>query len=104
MPWRRVVSLALSLAPAVALGAGAPAGAQDSSPQPDPLPLEPRERPFLLLDAPHRSLPTEPAQIRLQLRDGGRVTLGLFRLHDARAKLRLRLGGGPDLFDLGDGP
>lgn len=44
-------------------------------------------RPFLLLDARRRYLPTEHAHAYLQRRGGGDARLGVFRVHDPRAFL-----------------
>ncbi|MFO0626386.1 MAG: alpha-2-macroglobulin family protein [Polyangiales bacterium] len=44
-------------------------------------------RPFLLLDARRRYLPTEHAHAFVQRRGGGDVSLGVFRVHDPRAFL-----------------
>ncbi|MEM9191560.1 MAG: hypothetical protein AAGF12_20470 [Myxococcota bacterium] len=55
-----------------------------------PLPLEPPSRPFLLVDAERRFLPTENAEVRIQLRDGGRARLTVYRLR-----------GSDDAFQLG---
>src|SRR5690606_505686 len=43
------------------------------------VPVSLPERPFLLLDAPRRFLPSEPAEVRIQVREGGNVRLSVFR-------------------------
>lgn len=50
-------------------------------------------RPFLLVDAPRRFLPSEDARMHVQLRspDGGRLQWAVYRVHDPAAVL----GGGP---------
>lgn len=48
-----------------------------------PVPLP--ERPFLLVEANRRFLPTEPSRVKIQLRDGGRLHVSLFRVHDPEA-------------------
>lgn len=44
-------------------------------------------RPFLLVDAPRRFLPTERARVRVQLQEGGSARLALFRVTDTDAVL-----------------
>lgn len=44
-------------------------------------------RPFLLLDARRRYLPTERAHVFVQRREGGSVRVALLRVHDARGLL-----------------
>jgi hypothetical protein len=53
------------------------------------IPMSPPERPFLLVDAPRRVLPNEDAIVRVQLRDGGRARLSVFRAHDPADALGL---------------
>lgn len=53
------------------------------------IPIEPPERPFLLVDAPRRVTPNQNAIVRVQLRDGGRARLSVFRVHDAADALGL---------------
>ncbi len=62
---------ALSLALAVRVAAADPIQA---------LPYEPPERPFLLVDAPRRFLPGEPAFVRVQNQYGGPVQIAVYRL------------------------
>ncbi len=63
-----------SLVLAISTPARAQLGARDRAP------LELPSRPFLLVDAPRRFLPDEPARVRVQLREGGRVAVALFSL------------------------
>ena len=49
--------------------------------------IEAPARPFLLLDARRRYLPTEHAHAYVQRRGGGDARLGVFRVHDPRAFL-----------------
>lgn len=51
------------------------------------VPVHLPERPFVLLDAPRRFLPTESAHVRLQVRDGGEVEAALFRVTEPDAVL-----------------
>lgn len=67
--------LALCVSLAIAVPASAQVGTRTSVPVAMP------ERPFLLVDAERRFRPSEPAQVRLQLRDGGELDLTLFRVH-----------------------
>jgi hypothetical protein len=53
------------------------------------IPIEPPERPFLLVDAPRRVTPNQDAIVRVQLRDGGRARLSVFRVHDPADALGL---------------
>ena len=76
---RRAPFLWLSTTLSLAL-LGAPARAQVGTR--DQLPIEMPERPFLLVDAPRRFLPSEVAEVRVQLRSGGELELSLFRVHD----------------------
>ncbi|MBX3273662.1 MAG: hypothetical protein KF729_25585 [Sandaracinaceae bacterium] len=62
-----------------------PAAAQVGTRAEVPVPLP--ERPFVLLDAPRRFLPSEPAQVRLQVRGGGEVDVALFAVHEPDAIL-----------------
>lgn len=64
----------------LALSMTAPLAAQVGSNEVVPVPLP--ERPFVLLDAPRRFLPSEDAEVRLQVRDGGHVHLSLFEVRD----------------------
>lgn len=54
-----------------------------------PVPMPRRDRPFLLVDAPRRFLPTEAAAVRIQLRGQGRVRVGIFRVRDPEDALGL---------------
>ena len=82
----RGAALGWALSAVALLGApSAPASAQLGSRE--TLPVEVPERPFLLVDAPRRFLPGEPASLRVQLRDGGRVEVALFRVRDPDALL-----------------
>lgn len=59
------------------VAATAPASAQEADRR---LPWHERSRPFLLVDAPRRFAPDDPARLRVQLRGGGRVAIGVFRV------------------------
>jgi hypothetical protein len=56
----------------------APASAEIGTLENVPVPVP--ERPFLLVDAERRYLPNEPAHVRVQLRQGGRLRVSLFRV------------------------
>ncbi|MGE0792441.1 MAG: alpha-2-macroglobulin family protein [Sandaracinaceae bacterium] len=63
----------------LALGSlSSPAAAQIGTNTSLPVPVP--ERPFLLVDAERRFTPTENAQLRVQIRDGGRAQISVFRL------------------------
>lgn len=68
------------LAVALVTLAAAPASAQLGTRASLPVPVP--SRPFLLVDAPRRFTPTDDASVRVQLREGGRVRVSVFRLRD----------------------
>jgi hypothetical protein len=74
---RRLVPLALLLAATPARAQWWPERQNPRDVQ-QPLP----ERPFLLVDAARRFLPSEPAQVRVQLRGGGALEVALYRLNE----------------------
>ncbi len=51
------------------------------------LPVEVPSRPFLLVDAPERFTPSEPASVRVQLSEGGEARVSVLRLDDPRELL-----------------
>ncbi len=73
---------------ALALAAGARADEPGTASERS-LPIPPPERSFLLVDAPRRFVPGERAHVRVQLRDGGRVGVALFRVRDPASVLGL---------------
>ncbi|MCC7536263.1 MAG: hypothetical protein IT379_08620, partial [Deltaproteobacteria bacterium] len=76
--------LSVGLAPAVARADVPEDGSNDGAATGGrtELPIEVPERPFLLVEAPRRFLPTEQAEARVQLVRGGRVSLAVFRVLD----------------------
>lgn len=75
----RRVALLLSLLAASPVDAQL--GTRDEVPVPMP------ERPFLLVDARRRFVPSEPAGVRIQLRDGGEVSVAVFRVREPASLL-----------------
>ncbi|UJR85900.1 alpha-2-macroglobulin family protein [Sandaracinus amylolyticus] len=75
---------ALGVMVVIALGTGAPARGVDlSTPLPIPLP----NRPFLLVEAPRRFLPSEIAAVDVDLAEEGTVGIAVLRVHDPMALL-----------------
>jgi hypothetical protein len=75
--------VALASLPAGPAASGPGGGHSTATPGADPeLPIPIPERPFMLLEAPRRHTPSEPARVHVQLRHGGRVKLAVFRVND----------------------
>ncbi|WP_169791693.1 alpha-2-macroglobulin family protein [Sandaracinus amylolyticus] len=77
---------ALGVVLVIALGTGAPARGVDlTTSLPIPLP----NRPFLLVDAPRRFLPSESAEVNVDLAEEGTVGVAVLRVHDPVALLAM---------------
>jgi len=80
----------LPASPAVSGPGSGRAATQGADPE---LPIPIPERPFLLLEATRRHTPAEPARVYVQLREGGRVRLAVFRVHDPAPLIAAGLAG-----------